>query len=427
MTFTDFSPQFLPLKTGRRGVLGFLLLLFFLFSGVAFGAPQGDREALYSEVETILNGHTAFSWGKDCIVWMVAYPEVLVDPWVELRALEEGFSEEEKGAYKASFRRDLRLHDTEPVLVTFYVFGETPLSFAPFSDHIALVNSSNSQVPPLSYAENLDAPLTGIVQGFVFFPPQEGTFSVQVRGMAPGAPRTFVFEGMGGRRNVSEEEDDDEHHLIVRIPEKKASLENSSEPSGKISPMPSPGVPKAEPTPVAIPTEDPDKPPAYLVLPPKASESFPEADVVPEQPRAEDSSGEILSPAAEISPFPSEEGNSEAWNLSDDQDKPVEELPFPINRVRRVEAFLQAWHEGKADSMYEMLSQKSRETLSREAFAEAVLEDQFRFALKNPYTLKWEGEDTVKVVAPQKMLVMRVLRSKVLRLVLEKGAWYIAW
>ncbi|HPJ24918.1 MAG TPA: hypothetical protein PLA80_02040 [Synergistaceae bacterium] len=397
----------------KRGRL-FGVLLLFLCSSAAFGAPSGDSEALYGEVERILNGHTAFSWGKDCIVWMVAYPEILVDPWVELKALEEGFSEEEKRAYKISFRRDLRLDDTEPVLVTLYVFGETPLDLTPFSEHVALRDSSNSLIPPLSYGDNLDGPLEGIVQGFVFFPPQEGVFSIQIEGIAPGGPRLFSFSGMGPRKE--EEEDSEEEVLVVRLPENAASEKLQESPPPKLSPSPQP-----KPTPVPVPTEDPDKPPAYLVLPSK-----PSVEVPPEEPAKEESpSKENLLPLEEV-PAPSPEEDMQA-EISPDTPSREEELPFPINRVRRVEAFLQAWKEGNAEAMYAMLSEKSRHALSKEAFAETVLEDQFRFALKNPYTLKWDGENTVKVVAPQKMLVMRVLRSKVLHLVLEKGAWYVAW
>jgi len=406
---------------GKRRGLWAIPLLFLLF-GVASGAPQGDREALYMEVERILNGHTAFSWGKDCIVWMVAYPESLVEPWVDLRALEEGFSEEEKRAYRASFRGDLRLHDTEPVLVTFYVFGDAPLSFAPLADHIALVNSSNALVSPLSHAENLEGPLTGIVQGFVFFPPQEGPFSIQVQGMAPGGPRRFVFPGMGvGGSHASEETG--EEVLVVRLPEKTPPSEAPR--SSSEEPLPTPvREPTPKPTPKPLPTEDPDKPPPYLVLPPGSSGLLSPSPETPQgnYPQKESLEEEVSSE----SEVPLSEGWEEvSQELSPDSRE--EDLPLPINRVRRVDAFLQAWKEGDGDSMYDMLSRKSRENISREVFTETVLEDQFRFALKNPYTLKWDGENTVKVVAPQKMLVMRVLRSKTLRLVLEGGAWYIAW
>jgi hypothetical protein len=406
---------------GKRRGLWAIPLLFLLF-GVASGAPQGDREGLYAEVERILNGHTAFSWGKDCIVWMVAYPESLVEPWVDLRALEEGFSEEEKRAYRASFRRDLRLHDTEPVLLTFYVFGDTPLSFAPFADHIALVNSSNTLVSPLSYAENLDDPITGIVQGFVFFPPQEDPFSIQVQGMAPGGPRRFVFPGMGEGGSLASEEGGEEV-LVVRLPEKTPSSEAPR--SSSQEPLPTPArEPTPKPTPIPLPTEDPDKPPPYLVLPPGSSGLLSPPPEIPRENflQEEPLEGETFSGSEILAPENWEEVPQE---LSPDSRE--EDLPLPINRVRRVDAFLQAWKEGDGDSMYGMLSLKSRENISQEAFTEAVLEDQFRFALKNPYTLKWEGENTVKVVAPQKMLVMRVLRSKTLRLVLERGAWYIAW
>ncbi len=400
---------------GKRGeLLGVLLLFLCLCASVASGNPSKDREALYGEVERILNGHTSFSWGKDCIVWMVAYPETLVEPWVELKALEEGFSEEEKQAYGASFRRDLRLEDTEPLLVTLYVFGENPLDFTPLSEHIALVDASGVAIPPLSYGENLDGPLEGIVQGFVFFPPQKGNFSIQMEGLAPGGPRTFAFAGMEPAEEKPE--NSEEEVMVVRLPETPSDFEKAPESQRDKKPSPSPEPPR--PTPKPVPTEDPSKPPSYLVLPPKPPAAV---SSVPEEPQEE--------PLPEISPplFEVEVEEKEEVLALQEPSGASSDLPFPINRVRRVESFLDAWQKGNAEAMYAMLSQKSRETHSEETFTQAVLEDQFRFALKNSYTLKWEGEDTVKVVAPQKMLVVRVLRSKVLHLVLEGGAWYVAW
>jgi hypothetical protein len=218
---------------------------------------------------------------------------------------------------------------------------------------------------------------------------------------------------------------EEEHLLVVRLPE-KTSLPETSQNSSQEPPRVPSQAPKPQPTPVPIPTEDPNKPPAYLVLPSGSTPPFtPSPELFQTDLLKEESPEELASLVSEVpAPLPEDWEKKSQGSSPDSEGK---ELPLPINRVRRVEAFLKAWGEGNGDSMYEMLSLKSRENLSREAFTEMVLEDQFRFALKNPYTLKWEGENTVKVVAPQKMLVMRVLRSKVLRLVLERGAWYIAW
>ena len=98
-----------------------------------------------------------------------------------------------------------------------------------------------------------------------------------------------------------------------------------------------------------------------------------------------------------------------------------------LSRQQTVEKFLQGWIAGDVDAMYELLTKDTKVLYTRDAFGKRVLEGSFRWALKEGYVLSWPNETVVKVSAAQKLLVMRVLRSEVLRLVEEQGIWRISW
>lgn len=57
------------------------VLAVFLFS-CSFALSAGAAPS----IESILDGRTSFLWGKDFLVWVVNYPEDIVDPWVEANA-----------------------------------------------------------------------------------------------------------------------------------------------------------------------------------------------------------------------------------------------------------------------------------------------------------------------------------------------------
>ena len=104
----------------RNGILSLLAVL--LFSA----APAAGSDAI-GEATAILERWTSFHWGRDCLVWIVHYPEELVDPWVESEAARGGMSDGEREEYRKAFVSELRIADTEPFLVTVYAFGPRPL------------------------------------------------------------------------------------------------------------------------------------------------------------------------------------------------------------------------------------------------------------------------------------------------------------
>lgn len=420
--------------------LGLFLPVTPLSAGMTgFENTTTERQEALREVTSILERYTAFRWGEDCLIWVVHYPEELVDPWVRLEAAKRGFSAADAATYKQSFLRDLRMGDSEPVLLTVYQFGGSPLSLAPLSEHLALVNDRGERFTPSSYDDSFDGALSGVVQGLVFFPRQEGTFTLSLSGVA-GEEQFFAFSGMSpAKEPVAASPEIPAETVVVTLGEDSGGGKTGKDaPQGAVTVAANSSVPKKEegkkpplPQPKK-PEEDIPPPPPFLVMP---SAPVPiqggAATAVPPQgtpaPSGEVALDDFLSPD-EVIP--------EISLPVDSGERPLEEaVPtagaperlIRLSRQQTVEKFLQGWVAGDVDAMYELLTKDMRVLYTRDAFGKRVLEGSFRWALKEGYVLSWPNETVVKVSAAQKLLVMRVLRSEVLRLVEEQGIWRISW
>jgi hypothetical protein len=368
---------------------------------------------------------------------MVHYPEELVDPWVRLEAAKRGFSAADAATYKQSFLRDLRMSDSEPVLLTIYQFGGTPLSLAPLSEHLVLVNDRGERVVPSSYDGAFDGALSGVVQGLVFFPKQEGTFTLSLSGVA-GEEQVFAFSGMSpAKEPVATSPDLPAETVVVTLGETPGGGKTGKDaPKGAVTVAVNSSASKKEegkkaPSPhPKKPEEDVPPPPPFLVMPNAPVPVQGGAAAVPPQgaPVSEETAAEGLL---------AQDGVISETSLSVDSGEPLREGALPpaeaperlirLSRQQTVEKFLQGWVAGDVDAMYELLTKDMRVLYTRDAFAKRVLEGSFRWALKEGYVLSWPSETVVKVSAAQKLLVMRVLRSEVLRLVEEQGIWRISW
>ncbi|HQH79622.1 MAG TPA: hypothetical protein PK535_11690, partial [Synergistaceae bacterium] len=102
------------------------------------------------------------------------------------------------------------------------------------------------------------------------------------------------------------------------------------------------------------------------------------------------------------------------------------ESPSP-EKERLVENFLKLWVAGEGEKMYALLSEQSRTLMNAKDFASQARQHSFRWALRDGHRLAWIDGDTVRVSAAQKLLVMRVLKTHILRLVREQGGWRVVW
>lgn len=378
-----------------------LLLLTLLFLGSV--AAEAVEPAV--EVARILDGWTSFRWGQDCLVWVVHYPEELVDPWIGVDGARQGLTPHEMETSAEAFRKSLRMDEAEAFLVSVYNFSGRPLSLKPVEQRLSLELADGRRVTPLSFEERLDEPISGLVQGLVFFPKQERSFSFLIAGLGPGPETLFAFAGSGPSDRPVEE-------VVVELPPVEEPL--PVEPEAPSSPQPpveptavsSPDMPSA-PSTVEPMSPDFAPPPPFLLLP---SDPLPVRPVSPPSP-------EIEVPSAEIPPA------SDAGPAS-----PAESGRFlPETREAFLEHFLSLWSEGRAEELYEMVSDETKARLSFEDFRKEALDRTFRLTLRDGYRTTWLEGDRVKVTAAQKLVFIRVLQSEVLSLVRQEGGWRVVW
>lgn len=390
--------------------------------GAPFVDPTGNpggtaipKEEARRRVMEILERQTLFRWGDDCLIWMVHYPPDLVEPWVALEASKRGLSPEDAAQYRDSFVRDLRLGDLEPFLFTVYVFGDTPVSLQPFKERVVLAGASGDMAP-VSVESRLDGALTGIVQGLIFFPKQPGgNFTVKVRPGESPEFLQFAFRGAAEELSLAASSDAPLQVVVAKVPEPRSSAVPSPVPPEK------PSRKRVSPAPEIKPTPTVEPPPDFLVLPPAA--------------RVEPS-GPPQPQAAPPSPMTESRGPSPAARPSEDKvlsadgggrhEGPPAVLATP-EKDRLVSSFLKYWVAGDGENMYALLSAQSRKLLSGKDFAAQARQHSFRWALKDGYRLAWLDEGTVRVSAAQKLLVMRVLKTHILRVVREQGGWRVVW
>ena len=354
-----------------------ILCLFLSALLVLFAAPAAGSDAI-GEATAILERWTSFHWGRDCLVWIVHYPEELVDPWVDSEAARGGMSEGEREEYRKAFVSELRIGDTEPFLVTIYAFGPRPLDFGGFASSVRLVTKNGDAVPPLSYEGKFDQPVSGIVQGLVFFPKQrDKEFSVAMRRLGVVEEQLFSFGGEGaGSTSVASLPPEKEKEVVV---------------------VELPPAPKKEP-PKPKPVKDP--PPQMLPPPPVPAQPVELAEL---QPR----------PAPEPArPEPAEE--------------PKKNVVF-ISRDKTLELFIGHWIAGDTKAMYGLLSSATKTLLNEDQFGKQVNATGLRLSLRDGYKVQWLDGDRAKVITAQKMLVFRTLRSKTLSLVKEDKIWKVTW
>ncbi|MCL2008959.1 MAG: hypothetical protein FWG71_00245 [Synergistaceae bacterium] len=336
----------------------------------------------FEDTIRILEDRTAFHWGRDCFVWVVHYSEHLVDPWVESEAGRVGMTAPERAAYKESFISDLSIGQAEPVLVTVHAFGVRPLDFSPFSEKISLVTRSGERVKPERYDRILDQPLSGVVQGLVFFPKQsDADFAIAIRGLGVYDERIFSFAGdaFSGSEALVPEPEEEAEIVVVELPPAPArSSTTASRPQTRSAPQPPPPPP-------------PPPPPLEPVRTPEPAEE----SVEPEEPEISASEPEDVAYSS---------------------------------REQVLRTFLTLWIKFDPEEMYSMLSDSSRKQFSLRTFeAELRRSQDFRSALRDGYTIDWTDTERGRVVAVKRILIIRTLLSRTFGVIREDSDWKIVW
>lgn len=393
------------MKEKRREGLGFgrlltsLSLCLLFFAAVTFAPKVSRAEPAnpFDETIRILERWTVTHWGRDCFVWIVYYPEELIEPWVEAEALRVGMTGAERRSYRETFVSELRMGKAEPFLMTVYSFGARPVSFAPVSENVLLVSSSGERLRPVRYDVHLDQPLTGVVQGLIFFPKQADTdFAVAVKGMGIHDERLFSFASGNVPETWPDEAVSQEAEtVVVELPKKPAPRKVSVRPVSRPQPAEHPAVPMAQPPAVPRP------------IPPLLAEDSGDMALFVESMRDRSATAERKEEA------PPPEKNAESAYVS---------------REQVLRQFLNLWADNRPGEMYAMLSAPSRRMLTSENFAREVAKAaDFRAGLKDGYRIDWVGEERAKVIADRRFLMFRSLVVRTLGVVREDSSWKIVW
>jgi hypothetical protein len=375
----------------------------------------------FEETIDILENRTVFHWGRDCLVWVVHYPEELVEPWVEAEAGRAGMTESEREAYRKGFVSELAIGAREPFLVTVYAFGPRPLSFSPLSENVSLVTSGGERFKPVRYDKALDQPVNGIVQGLIFFPKQKGReFSVAIRGMGvrdeclfsfrESPPPLFAASSSSARQARAEEDE----VVVLELPPKP------SEP------------PKAR---VGTPPRQEQRLPKEIARPPlPPAPPRPSAPALPAEPEGQSMAEfvEAMRSGDRGAPPPAKKAAEQAQTEQSqanqaDQNPALSDSAY-VSREKTVRDFLSLWTKNDPAAMYSMLSKSSRKLFSEETFESDLRKtSDFRAALRDGYRLEWLGTERARVVAARRILLVRTLVSRTLGVVREGTAWKIVW
>lgn len=365
-----------------------------LLSG-AFPAAADDR----SDALALLDQRTAIRWGDDNLSWVVHYTDDFVGLWVRSEAALRRMTAAQEDEYLKSFTDELRTSAATAVLLSVHAFGQGPLSLAPLSKNIALVDASGRRINPIAFEKKLDGPLAGLTQGLVFFPKQEnGNFKIAVKGLMREGETVFSFSDPNAPRSIA---------TTPAIPI------GTSQTSGAKSPPP-----QIKETVVKIPTAEPETPrPPNQPTPSKTPERPERAKSA--EPAA--SSNEIFPYAAPIS-FEAAEPAPPAVQPAQTQTP----APPAAARAAVLDSYLKAWINGDADRMYSLLTAESQGRISRELFTREILSDGFRRGLREGYKVNWQG-DSAQVTVSKRILFMKTLDSKRINFAEENGSARVSW
>ena len=367
----------------------FILPVIFFLAGNFFCASYAAELTPFEQTIRILERWTPIHWGQDCFVWVVHYPEEIVDSWIESEAARSGTSDFDREAFRKNFVSDLKLDTSETFLVSVYSFGNRPINLNPVSENISLFTATGERVKPSKYDGALDNPSLGIVQGLVFFPKQSNKdYVIGIRGIS-NKERVFSFTPVT---------EDTKQEPIKQEPVKK--------PEVVVVNLPKKQTPKKTPA-----STTPPPPPA---IPPRP--------ITPLFQEESESMEEFVN-----SVKPEKVNNSTTTNTNTARLSNVDSSYSSRETVLR--KFLLLWADGAAIEMYDMLSDTSKKVISRENFAKDVTkESNLRSGIKKgDYRIDWIGEERAKIITTHKTLFVKTVATQTIGVTREGSSWKIVW
>ncbi len=373
------------------------LIFFTLLTGFLTPAHARTDEAL-----KILERWTSTHWGENCFMWVVHYPEEIVNAWVDLEAERSGMSEAQKLSYKNQFVSELQIYKSETFLLSIYSFGRQPVNLTPVRDNIALINSDGVRIKPTKYNSTLDNPNFGVVQGLIFFPKQpDKNFVLSVKNIADDE-RIFAFEPPELPPVEKQEKKREPEVVVVNLPKKKAKPEKKKE--LEFAPPPPPVTPARPITPIF------------------QDNSSEMEDFVNSMLKKNNNNNLSNDKKANAKPKSNSIPAKNPPSFTSNQDNAY------ISREHLLRRFLKMWADNNPIEMYELLSAQSQKNISRENFVKEINKsNDMREGLKGDYRIDWIGEERAKVIVTRKNLVFKSLSARTLGVTREGSSWKIVW
>ena len=376
-------------KSGKLLIIFLFICIFFSLS-TAFALEANNP---FNETVRILERWTSSHWGRDCFVWVVHYPRDLIEPWTASEAIKSGMTDSERENYRQKFISDLQLNESETFLVSIYSFGARPLNISPVDDNISLLTSSGERIKPSKYDSSLDYPANGVIQGLVFFPKQSNkNFSIVLKGMGVHEERVFSFEPPE-YVPVPQKEEKKADVVVVNLPKKK--------PKKTVAPPPPPPPPVIPPRPITPIFQEDSKDMAEFV-------------------------NSVRNKDSQVKNSNKDDNLKNRDKISQNRQNNIDNSY--VSRENILRKFLALWADNNSSEMYEMLSDNSKNIISRENFAKEISKSSdFRTGLKGDYKLDWVGNERAKITVEKKTLFFRSLSSRTLTITRENSAWKIIW
>jgi hypothetical protein len=356
-------------------------------------------------LEDILNRRTAFQWNRDYLAWAVHYPDYIVEPWVKAAT---GGGGDPSGKMASEFKRSLKLESSTPVLLSLHCYTDRVISLKPFSERFMLRTSDGKMLPPDSYDSIFDSPLSGLVQGLVFFPETEGPFEL-------------VLKAEGSRERVFEFPEDRYNRVRKEAEEKlKRSLEaDSMESAQKRQALIEEESRKA----VQEAREEWEKERK------KFHSMMEDANSRNELLRKK--LDETMAELARLRMARQEENNTAELFREDPRPDTEEEKQNSLPGFAReqvVQMFVTAWKLGDHEEMTDLMSPAFREEIQSAGGLDSYLKEKVM-----PQTLpqdakirELEDPEKTEIVYAQKFLVMRALKSAEVGLFESETGWFIS-
>ena len=373
------------------------VLAVFLFS-CSFALSAGAAPS----IESILDGRTSFLWGKDFLVWVVNYPEDIVDPWVEANAGGKG---DPNGKMAADFRKSLKIGEATPVLLSIHSYTDRVMELKPLSERFFLRTGKGEKIAPQSYDSVFDSPVAGLVQGLVFFPVVEGPFEL-ILDPDRGGELTFEFPDDRDNRirretaqkvesRMDAASDAETQKMQYKIREVSASLAEGR--------------------------KEWEQEKADLEKQIKALSR--QKDIL--RRRLDETLAKMAEPASSA---PEDDGIDLSELAVKENNTKKESLPPGFSRTQICGLFLVSWKQGDMDAMFDFLSPSLRENI-KDGRGLAKLLKRKALPAKMPLDAKLRDDGKsgeADVVFAQKLLVVRTLRSAELKLSELGGGWYVS-